>query len=87
MSQMAIPYHFSSVHRRGTSSECRACRNPIRSEQDIHTIIVRWEQEFNELDFCQACYDNYIQQYFKSLNSTVSTEEPRLLEFLSKLDA
>jgi hypothetical protein len=39
------------------------------------------------LDFCHTCYDNYIQQYFKSQDSTISTEQPRLLEFLSKLGA
>jgi hypothetical protein len=80
-----MPYHFSLVHRRRTSGECRACGNLISSDQLFHTIVVKWEQEFNELDFCQACYNKYIQQYFKSRNSTTSTEEPRLLEFLSKL--
>ena len=87
MSEMAMPYHFSLVYRRSTtSSECRACRNPISSDQDFHTIVVRWEQEFNELDFCQTCYENYIQKYFESRDFTISTEQPGLLEFLSKLD-
>ena len=80
-----MPYHFRLVYSHGTSSECRACRNPIPSDQDLHTIVVRWEQEFNELVFCQACYDNHIQKYFKSRDSTTSTEQPGLLEFLSKL--
>ena len=85
---MAMPYHFSSVDRHCTSSsKCRACRNLIPSDQDCHTIVVRWEQEFNELDFCQACYDNHIQKYFESGDSIVSTEQPGLLDFLSKLDA
>ena len=53
MSEMALPYNFSLVHRRSTSSECRACRNPIASDQDFHTIVVRWEEEFNELDFAK----------------------------------
>ena len=87
MSEMAMPYRFSLVHRHGTSSECRACRNLIPSDQDFHTIVVRWEQEFNELDFCQACYDNHIQKYFESRDSTISTEQLGLLEFLSKLNA
>ena len=82
-----MPYHFSLVYRRSTtSSECRACRNPIYSDQDFHTIVVRWEQEFNELDFCQTCYENYIQKYFEFKDFTISTEQPGLLEFLSKLD-
>jgi hypothetical protein len=84
---MAMPYHFWLVHRRGTFSECRACRNQIPSDYAFHTIVVRWEQEFNELDFCQACHDNHIQQFFKSQDSTISTEQPGLLEFLSKLGA
>jgi hypothetical protein len=87
MSQMAMPYHFSLAQRRGTSSECRACKNLIPSDQAFHTIVVRWEQEYNELDFCQACYDNHIQQYFNSRDSVTSTEQPGLLEFLSKPDA
>src|ERR687893_648009 len=86
MSEMALPYNFSLVHRRSTSSECRACKNPIASDQDFHTIVVRWEEEFNELDFCQACYENHIEKYFKSRDLTVSTEQPGLLEFLSNLD-
>ncbi len=86
MSEMAPPYNFSLVHRRSTSSECRACRNPVASDQDFHTIVVRWEEEFNELDFCQACYDNHIEKYFKSRDLTISTEQPGLLEFLSNLD-
>ena len=84
---MAAPYHFSLVHRRSTSSECRACRNPISLDQDFHTIVVRWEQEFNELDFCQTCYENHIQKYFESQDFTISTEQPGLLEFLSELEA
>jgi hypothetical protein len=44
-------------------------------------------QEFNDLDFCQACYDNRIQQYFKAQDFTTSTEQPELLEYLSKLSA
>ena len=87
MSEMAMPYHFSLVHRHSTSSECRACRNPILSEQNFHTVVVRWEQELNELDFCQACYDNHIQKYFESGDFTISTEQPELFEFLSKLGA
>ena len=88
MSEMAMPYHFSLVRRRSTSSDgCRACRNPISLGQDFHTIVVRWEQEFNELDFCQTCYENHIQKYFESRDFTLSTEQPGLLEFLSKLDA
>jgi hypothetical protein len=89
MSEMAAaPYHFSLVvYRRGTSSECRACRNPIPSDQDFHTIVVRWEEEFNELDFCKTCYDNHIQKYFEFKDFTASTEQPGLLEFLSKVDA
>jgi hypothetical protein len=87
MNQMAIHYHFRLVHRRNTSSECRACRNQIPSDHVFHTIVVRWEQEINELDFCQTCYDNHIQQYFKTQDSTISTEQPGLLEFLSKLGA
>ena len=86
MSEMAQPYNFSLVHRRSTSSECRACRNPIASDQDFHTIVVRWEEEFNELDFCQACYDDHIEKYFKSSDLTISTEQPGLLGFLSNLD-
>ena len=84
---MAMPYHFRLVHRRGTSSECRACKNQIASGHIFHTIVVRWEQEFNELDFCQVCYYNHIQQYFKSQGSTTSSEQPGLLEFLTKLGA
>jgi hypothetical protein len=84
---MAMPYHFRLVHRVGTSSECRACSNQIASDQVFHIIVVRWEQEFNELDFCQACYNNHIQRYFESQDSTISTEQPGLLEFLSKLGA
>ena len=87
MSEMAAPYHFSLVHRRGVSSKCRACRNPISSDQSLHTIVVRWEEEFNELDFCQTCYDNYLQKYFGSRDFTVSTEQPGILEFMSKLRA
>jgi hypothetical protein len=89
MSEMAAaPYHFSLVHRRSTSSyECRACRNPISLDQDFHTIVVRWEHEFNEIYFCQTCYENHIQKYFESQDFTISTEQPGLLEFLSKLDA
>jgi len=87
MSEMAAPYHFGLVLRRSTSSECRACRNHISSDQAFHTLVVRWEREFNELDFCQACYDNQIQKYFESSDFTISTEQPGLLEFLSKLDA
>ena len=86
MSEMALPYNFSLVHRCSTSSECRACRNPIASDQDFHTIVVRWEEEFNELDFCQACYDDHIEKYFKSSDLTISTEQPGLLGFLSNLD-
>lgn len=86
MSGMAAPYHFSIVHRHGTSTECRACRNGISSDQDFHTLIVRWEEEFNELDFCQSCYNIYIQKYFESRDFTISTEQLGLLEFLSKLD-
>jgi hypothetical protein len=86
MSEMAQPYNFSLVHRRSTSSQCRACRNPVASDQDLHTIVVRWEEELNELDFCQACYDNHIEKYFKSRDLTISTEQPGLLEFLSNLD-
>lgn len=82
--ESAMPYNFSLAHRHGTSSECRACRKPIPSDQGFHTIVVRWEQEFNELDFCQACYDNHIQKYFKSRDFTTSTEQPELLKFLSK---
>jgi hypothetical protein len=40
----------------------------------------------NELDFCQACYDNHIQKYFESGDFTISTEQPGLFDFLSKLD-
>jgi hypothetical protein len=87
MSEMAAPYHFGLVHRRGVSSKCRACRNLISSDQSLHTIVVRWEEEFNELDFCQTCYDNHIQNYFEFKDLAVSTEQPGLLEFLSKLDA
>jgi hypothetical protein len=87
MSQRTMPYRFTLVHRDGTSSECRACRNPIPSDQALHTIVVRWEQEFNQLNFCQACYNNHIQKYFQPRYSTTSTEQPALLEFLSKLDA
>jgi hypothetical protein len=87
MSETAMPYHFSLVHRRSASSECRASRNVIPSDQNFYTIVVRWEQEFNELDFCQSCYDNHIQKYFESRDFTISTEQPGLLEFLSKLDA
>ena len=87
MSEMAAPYHFSLVHRRSVSSECRACRNPISSDQSLRTVVVRWEEEFNELDFCQTCYDNYLQKYFKSRDFTVSTEQPGILEFMSKLNA
>jgi hypothetical protein len=87
MSEWAMPYNFSLVHRRGTSSECRACRNPISSDQDFYTIVVRWEEEFNELDFCQTCYDNHLQKYFESRDFTVSTEQPGILEFMSKLNA
>jgi hypothetical protein len=88
MSETAMPYNFSLVHRRSTSSECRACRNPISSDQSFHTIVVRWEEEFNDLDFCQACYDNHIEKYFESGDLTISTtEQSGLLEFLSKLDA
>ena len=87
MSEMAQPYNFSLVHRRSTISECRACRTPISSDQDFITIVVRWEEEFNELDFCQACYDNHIGKFFKSRDLTISTEQPGLLEFLSALDA
>lgn len=87
MSEMAGPYHFGLIHRRSTSTKCRACRNPISSDQDFHTIVVRWEEEFNELDFCQTCYDNHIQKYFTSSDFTISTEEPGLLEFLSKVDS
>ena len=87
MSEMAAaPYYFSIVKRHSTSTECRACRNRISSDQDFDTIIVKWEEEFNELDFCQACYNNYIQRYFESRDFTISTEQPGLLEFLSKLD-
>ena len=85
--ESAMPYNFSLAHRHGTSSECRACRNPIPSDQGFHTIVVRWEEEFNELDFCQTCYDNHIQNYFEFKDLAVSTEQPGLLEFLSKLDA
>lgn len=87
MSELAKPYNFSLVNRRGTSSECRACRNWISSDQDLHTIVVRWEQEFNELDFCQACYNNHLQKYFESKDFTISTEQPGILEFMSKLNA
>jgi hypothetical protein len=87
MSEMAIPYHFSLVHRHGTSSECRACRKQISLDQYFHTIVVRWEQEFNHLDFCQECYGKYIQQYFKAQDFTTSTEQPGLFEFLSRLGA
>ncbi len=87
MSKMAAPYHFSLLHRCSTSTECRACRNRISSDQDFHTIIVRWEEEFNELDFCQRCYDNHIQKYFEFHDFAVSIEQPGLLEFLSKIDA
>jgi anti-sigma-K factor RskA len=87
MSEMAAPYQFSLVHRSSTSSKCRACRNPISSDQEFYTIVVRWEEEFNELDFCKTCYDNHIQKYFKSRDFTISTEQPGLLEFLSTLDA
>jgi anti-sigma-K factor RskA len=87
MSEMAAPYQFSLVLRSSTSSECRACRNPISSDQDFYTIVIRWEEEFNELDFCKTCYDNHIQKYFKSRDITISTEQPELLEFLSTLDA
>ena len=83
---MIMPYNFRLVHRRSTSSECRACGNPISSDQDFYTIIVRWEEEFNELDFCQVCYDNHIERYFESGDFTISTEQSGLLEFLSKLD-
>ena len=87
MSEMAAsPYHFSLVHRRSTCTECRACRNRISSDRDFHTIIVRWEEEFNELDFCQTCYINYVQKYFESRDFTILTEQPGLLEFLSTLD-
>jgi anti-sigma-K factor RskA len=87
MSELAKPYNFSLVHRRGTSTECRACRNRISSDQDFYTIVVRWEEEFNELDFCQTCYDNHLQKYFESRDFTVSTEQPGILEFMSKLNA
>jgi hypothetical protein len=87
MSGLAMLYNFDSVQRRGTSSECRACRNPISSDHEFHTIVVRWEEEFNELDFCQTCYDNYLQKYFGSRDFTVSTEQPGILEFMSKLRA
>ena len=87
MSAMAAPYRFNLVHRSNTPSECRACRNLISSDQDFYTIVVRWEEEFNELDFCKTCYDNDIQKYFESRDFTISTEQPGLLEFLSTLDA
>ncbi len=87
MSDMAAPYHFSLVHRLSIPTECRACRNRISSDQDFHTIVVRWDEEFNELDFCQTCYNNYIQRYFEACDFIISTEQPGLLEFLSKIDA
>jgi anti-sigma-K factor RskA len=87
MNEMAAPYQFSLVLRRSTSSGCRACRNPISSDQDFYTIVVRWEEEFNELDFCKTCYDNHIQKYFESRDFTISREQAGLLEFLSTLDA
>ena len=82
-----MPYRFRLLRRRGIASECQACGKQIPSEQLCHTIVVRWMQEFNDLDFCQACYDNRIQQYFKAQDFTTSTEQPELLEYLSKLSA
>jgi hypothetical protein len=87
MSEMAMPYRFRLLHRKGISSECRACRNQISSGQLRHTIIVRWMQEFNQLDFCQKCYNKYIQQYFKAQDFITSAEQPGFFEALSKLDA
>jgi len=86
MSETTMPYNFSLVHRRSISSECRACRNPISSDQSFHTIVVRWEEEFNDLDFCQACYDNRIEKYFESGDFTISTNQSGLFDYLSKLD-
>jgi hypothetical protein len=85
MSEMAMPYRFSLIHRQGVSDGCVGCRKQIRSEHLCHTIVVRWMQEINHLDFCQECYDNCIQQYFKAQDFTTSTEQPGFLESLSKL--
>jgi hypothetical protein len=87
MSEMAMPYRFRLLHRKGISSECRACRKQISSGQLRHTIIVRWMQEFNQLDFCQECYNKYIQQYFKAQDFITSVEQPGFFEALSKLEA
>jgi hypothetical protein len=84
-----MPYRFRLLHRQASiSNECRACKKQISSGQLCHTIVVRWMQEFNDLDFCQECYDKYIQQYFKAHEDfTTSAEQPGFFEFLSKLGA
>ena len=82
-----MPYHFNLVHRSGTFGECRSCKKLIQPNQLLHTIVVRWEQELNELDFCQACYTNHLQQYFTFQGSVSSNEQPEILQFLSKLIA
>ena len=87
MSEVAMPYRFRLLHRKGISSECRACRKQISSGQLRHTIIVRWMQEFNQLDFCQECYNKYIQQYFEAQDFITSAEQPEFFEALSKLEA
>jgi hypothetical protein len=75
-----MPYHFSLVHRRSTSSECRACRNPILSEQNFHTIVVRWEQEFNELDFVKHAM---IITFKSILNPMISLYQPSSQDYLN----
>ncbi len=87
MSEAAKPYRFRLLHRQGVSNECRACAKQISSEQVCHTIVVRWMQEFNNLNFCDECYNKYIQQYFKARDFITSTEQPGFLEALSKLGA
>lgn len=85
MSKIAMPYHFRLVRRHDTCSQCRACGKQIHSDQLFYTIVVRWENEFNEMDFCQVCYTNYIQRYFKFQHPISSTDQPELLNFLSNL--
>lgn len=86
--EVASPYHFRLLRRKGVANECRACKKQISSGQLCHTIVVRWMQESNHLDFCQECYHKHIEQYFKAQdNTTTSTKQPGFLEFLSKLGA
>jgi len=85
MSEIDMPYRFRLRSRQGISSECRGCRKPICSEQFCHSIVVRWMQEINHLDFCQECYDNRIQPHFGDQDSTTSSEQPGFLGSLSRL--